>query len=446
MAVPDGTIVDVTLTGDADNVVDTCADPGTVNGSCTVTFTSDTAGVVVGHTSADIVVGTTTLHVETDGVAPNSGDATKRFVDAAITINPPQDTNGINEQHTFTVAVTQDDGAGGGPVAAPDGTLVDVTLTGDADNVVDTCADPGTVNGSCTVTFTSDTEGTVTGHATVTLTFDNPFNGDITVTRATDGVAPNSGDAVKDFVDGSLAWTKVDNAGALQGGATFEVCRTHDLDSSTDPDSFVDIVPDVCATVADDVDGVVGPGLDQDPDPGQFLLSGLVLGRYTVHETIAPPGFVPSPLTVTVDLTLEAPDVVIAEAFVNNRPIVKLTAFGYTNTPTGTPTSGVVSGTTVYTVKVKNFGLAPSVLTGTLEATTDAVSGTLACAPTNPLPLGDASLDPNEEVTFTLTCTYTNLNDGAEVRADLDATYETNGLVRSISGSPASIIFTVQSD
>jgi hypothetical protein len=31
-------------------------------------------------------------------------------------------------------------------------------------------------------------------------------------------------------------------------------------------------------------------------------------------------------------------------------------------------------------------------------------------------------------------------------RADLDATYETNGLVRSISGSPASIIFTIQSD
>ena len=55
-------------------------------------------------------------------------------------------------------------------------------------------------------------------------------------------------------------------------------------------------------------------------------------------------------------------------------------------------------------------------------------------------------LDPDEEVTFTLTCTYTNLDDGAEVRADLNASYDTNSLPRVISGSPAAIIFTVQSD
>jgi len=106
---PDGTIVNVTLSDSPDNVVDNCASPGTVNGSCTVTFTSDTPGTVTGHASADIVVGNTTKHVETDGIAPNSGDATKRFVDAFITINPPQDTNSIGELHTFTVAVTQDD-------------------------------------------------------------------------------------------------------------------------------------------------------------------------------------------------------------------------------------------------------------------------------------------------------------------------------------------------
>lgn len=443
--VPDGQVIDVTLTGDAVNVDDTCASPGTVNGSCTVTFTSNTPGTVVGHASADITVGNTTKHVETDGVAPNSDNATKRFVDAFITINPPQDTNGIGETHTFTVAVTQDDGTGSGPQSAPDGTLVAVSLIGDADNVVDNCATTGTVSGSCTVTFTSDTEGQVTGHAEVDLVFDNPYNGDVTVHRETDATGSNSGDAVKDFVDGSLRWTKVDNAGALQGGATFEVCRTHYLNTSTEPDTFDDINPDVCVTVADDVDGVAGPGPDQDPDAGEFLLSGLVLGRYTVHETIAPPGYIPSPLTVTVELTLTAPDAVIADAFVNNRPIVKLTEFGYTNTPTGTPTSGVVSGTTAYTVKVKNFGLAPTALTGTLEVSTDAVSGTLSC-PASPLALDDDPLDAGEEVTFTLTCTYTNLNDGAEVRADLDANYETNGLLRAISGSPASIIFTVQSD
>lgn len=60
--------------------------------------------------------------------------------------------------------------------------------------------------------------------------------------------------------------------------------------------------------------------------------------------------------------------------------------------------------------------------------------------------LDDDPLDPGEEVTFSLTRTYTNLNDDAEVRAVLDASYETNGPLRAISGSPASIIFTVQSD
>ena len=53
----------------------------------------------------------------------------------------------------------------------------------------------------------------------------------------------NSGDAVKEFVDGSLAWFKNDDTGTRLGGATFEVCRTHDLDTSTNPDTFIDTPP-----------------------------------------------------------------------------------------------------------------------------------------------------------------------------------------------------------
>ena len=136
----------------------------------------------------------------------------------------------------------------------------------------------------------------------------------------------------------------------------------------------------------------------------------------------------------------------ITEAFANQRPIVKLTGFGYTNSPTGTPTAGIVSGTTVYSASIKNFGAAATVLSGTLAASTNASSGTLSCLPANPLAFTDASLTPNEEVTFTLTCTYTNLNDGAVVTADLNASSLTNGLSRDISGSPARITFTIQAD
>ena len=59
----------------------------------------------------------------------------------------------------------------------------------------------------------------------------------------------------------------------------------------------MDITPD-CVTVADDTDGTTAStDVDQDPNPGKFKLTGLRLGRYTVHETVAPPGFEPSPTT-----------------------------------------------------------------------------------------------------------------------------------------------------
>ena len=369
---------------------------------------------------------------ETDATGDNSGDATKRFVDAFITIGP-DDVNSVGESHTFTVNVQQDDGSGLGFVDAPDATIVDVDLTGDADNVVDTCADPGTVSGECTVTFTSDTAGTVTAHATVTLTIAT-----LSVTRQTDGTGDNSGDATKDFVAGSIRWSKVDNAGALQGGATFNVCRTHDFNTETG--LFDDVDPDVCVTVVDDVDLVLGPGLDQDPDPGQFLLTGLRLGSYTVDETVAPPGFEPDPAVVAVDITLADPDVEITLAFVNNRPILKLTEFGYTNEPTGTPTAGVVSGVSLFTAVLENFGGAAAALTGSLVLT----GQDPGCAATTPI--SDASFTPGETITVTATCTYTNAADGTVVTAVLDADYSLNGQTREASGSPAQITFTIQAD
>ena len=207
---------------------------------------------------------------------------------------------------------------------------------------------PGTVGGLCSVTFTSNTAGTVTGHASVTFSV-----GGVSLTRATDETHGSSDDAVKVFVSGSIAWEKVDNAGALQGGATFEVCRTDNF--NTESGLFEDITPDVCVEVVDDVDGVVGPGLDQDPDPGQFLLTGCGWGVHGRRDRGAS-WFEPDPDVVTVELTLAAPNAVISEAFVNQRPIVKLTEFGYTNEPTGTPTAGVVSGVSVFTAVLENFG------------------------------------------------------------------------------------------
>jgi len=265
---------------------DTCADPGTVGGTCSVTVSSNVAGPITGHAEADVDVGDTVVHVETGGVG-NNPDATKRFVDGRVSITP-DDVNGIGESHTFVVDAEQN--IGSGFVAATDG-HADVTLVdaGGAVNLIDTaastCDDAGDnldANGQCTITFTSNTTGTVTGHATVSINI-TTAQGNITITRETDGAAGNSDDAAKEFVDGSLAWLKNDDKGARLGGATFEVCRTHTLDTSTNPDTFIDSA-NVCVTVLDnsasDADpDVVTANLTLQPGPKDVTLSEAFVNR-----------------------------------------------------------------------------------------------------------------------------------------------------------------------
>ncbi|HKZ48820.1 MAG TPA: hypothetical protein VJ397_08570, partial [Thermoplasmata archaeon] len=439
---PDGTPVTVTLTAtngaSAVVLLDTCASPGTVGGNCRVTFTSNSAGTVTGHAAADMPLGGRFVHVETDGTGDNSDDAVKVYVDASISIGPALDRNSVEESHTFTVNVAQNLGDGAGFVTAPDGTSVAVTLspTGGASvsDLVDTCASPGTSGGTCTVTFTSPTAGTVTGHASVTLDVLG-----VPLTRQTNGVGQNSGDAVKVFVAGALRWTKVDNANRLLGGATFTVCRTHDYNSGT---GQMDPIAAVCADILDNT------APDQDPQAGRFLLTGLVLGRYTVHERFAPAGYAPDGRTETVDLTLAAPFDEIVPSFINVRPIVKITAFGYTNAPRGTPTDGVVTGHTVYTFSVKNFGLASATLAGSLSLSFSGSPGSFACSGTGvsgcTLDLAGIALNAGQELTFSLVLDYTNAPSGTSVTASLVVDYALNGLTRQASGSPASVTFTIQ--
>jgi hypothetical protein len=121
-----------------------------------VTFSSGSAGKTVGHASASILSGGLSLARETNGLAGNSGNATKVWADARISITPDA-TNEVGDSHTFTVLAEKNEGQGAGWVAADDGTIVAVTLTdsnGASSSVAtDTCA-TGTVGGSCAVTFT----------------------------------------------------------------------------------------------------------------------------------------------------------------------------------------------------------------------------------------------------------------------------------------------------
>jgi nitrate reductase NapAB chaperone NapD len=347
-----GEDVDVTMTDadgsvyDLDTTLTTCDvvsagethDGGgtDANGQCVVVFTSDSTGATTGTASALVSFPDSlsfTVDTSTDAETAGNESAVKGWVDAQIGIEG-DDTNGIGEQHTFTVTLEKD--PGDGFVGAGPGEDVDVTLVeaGGATYVLDTVATTCDVvgdgethdgagtdaNGVCVVVFTSNSAGTVTGSAESTLTVST-----VEITVSTDDTG-STGDVVKIFLSGTLVWHKVDGNGAPLGGATFEVCRTATLDTSTDPETLVDDDPDICVSVLDnDTTPGVGEAADEDPADGEFLMTGLILGTYTVRETAAPAGYhIGNPDAVSagshsLDADPDVLDLEIEDPFVNLR-------------------------------------------------------------------------------------------------------------------------------
>jgi hypothetical protein len=180
-------------------------------------------------------------------------------------------------------------------------------------SLTDTCDSPGTSGGTCTVTFTSLTPGTVTGHAAMTI----PVSG-LAISRETDGIAPNSDDAVKTFIQGALTWQKIEIVDGIEmplGGATFEVCRTQ---SWTTTGGFEPLTTPECRTVTDAIGSPSPSSLgDQDPRAGFFELSGLSLGLWTILETAAPAGYIASASLQSVQVTTGTPSPSAGVPFVN---------------------------------------------------------------------------------------------------------------------------------
>jgi hypothetical protein len=276
---------------------------------------------VTGHASSTLSdLGTASpITVETDGTGQNGSDKVKTFVNAKIQITPNA-TNGITEPHTFTVTLFKDVGDGAGFVVFPNA-HVDVTLT-DAGGAVHsaptgTCTNAGAntnASGQCTISFTSNSAGTVTGNAswTGTLGTSSPF------TVSTGSGAPNSPDAVKTFVQGSLRWIKRDGSGNLLGGATFQVCATGGTAASAGHTPL-------CVTVLDN-----GP-FDANPTAGLFeldkyqsfggsALGGLALGTYTIQETIPPAGFQGDPFVDTITITQNNLNPTSSHTWINTKP------------------------------------------------------------------------------------------------------------------------------
>jgi hypothetical protein len=310
---PDGTVIDFSILSGSGVIQPSCTTSGGT-GSCPVTFSSSTPGITVISGTASVTVNNLTF--TRSAVAP----VTVRTVDARIRFTPPlAATNGLGEAHTFVVTVEQNDGTGWS--AAPDGTLVTFSLDNpDAFFVAgNTCA---TTGGSCSIQINSSTAGSITVHAGTTLGVSG-----LALLRSTGTGGENSADAVKTYIPGSLSWLKQDDQGQLLGGAIFEVCRTHDR--------FGVDIADECMSVVDNTPP------DANLTGGEFLLTNLKLGRYTVQETAAPAGYLLSSATQTADLTIDNPSGAIGVAFVNQR-----TPFGPGKiAPTQTTCQDFINGT-----------------------------------------------------------------------------------------------------
>jgi uncharacterized repeat protein (TIGR01451 family) len=323
---------------------------GTTDGSghFAVTFTSATAGQVVGNATTTLSVSGVSLTRATgDGNAGDSGPATKTFVDGRISI-APNATNGVTEPHTFTVTVVQNAGDGNGFTAAA-GASVTVTLTATGGAVpIPSTPLSGTTDGSgnFSVTFTSATAGQVVGNATATFGV-----GGVSLTRATgDSHTGDGGPATKTFVSGSLRWKKVDGNGGLLGGATFLVTAAGGTAAGLTPTTV---------SVLDN-----GP-FDADPTPGLFLLNtfqsfagtllgGLAMGSYTVQETVPPAGYTLDPKVLTATLSLASPAADLSGTpFVDTLPQLTIT-----KSVTGGGGSAVIhpGDTASFTITVSNAG------------------------------------------------------------------------------------------
>src|SRR3989442_6258544 len=97
-----------------------------------------------------------------------------------------------------------------------------------------------------------------------------------------------------------------------------------------------------------------------------------------------------------------------------HRPILKLSQFGYTNSPNGTPTQGVVNGTTIYTIAFTNYGSTGALLSGSFTITvTGAGDGTFECYGAGVsgciLTFSGVSVNPGDTVTFTVRLEYHNM-------------------------------------
>jgi hypothetical protein len=285
-----------------DENLTTCISSVPVMGdSCLLVVNSEDPGTYTVNLTADYTTST--------GVPiSRSNSATVTYVAARVSVVPSSAENGVDENHTFTVTVETHDGTETGWVPLEG-------LVAGEDFTLDFGANmPDTLDNGCEFDPVTQTGGTNSSGVCV-VTISNASAGDFTLIVAVDTElvvgalsvpVHASATGTKSYKEGSLTWSKVDQNGAVLGGATFEACRVKDR-HGTD-------IPAECQAVTDTPEV-----------PGAFNLIRLRLGTWTVKETAAPSGYFADGRIDTVHLgtdtdnngLLENLDVVIQNPWIN---------------------------------------------------------------------------------------------------------------------------------
>jgi len=192
---PNDTVIDFTKTGVGTLSADNCTTSGDT-GCCSVDLDSSTPGTSQVSASTTVDVGGESLSRSTDGTpGTEGGPAKKTWVDAYITIDPLTDTNYIGDDHPLTACVKVDDGSGW--VAADNGTEIYFVINSGPGSLSSDNCTVTDGSGCCSVTLTSDNVGTtvIFANTTVSVAGEDLY-------RETDGEAPNSDPAEKEWIGG----------------------------------------------------------------------------------------------------------------------------------------------------------------------------------------------------------------------------------------------------
>jgi uncharacterized repeat protein (TIGR01451 family)/LPXTG-motif cell wall-anchored protein len=154
----EGAIPAIVLAGPGEITGETCSSGTAADGTCTVTITSTTPGLLTVTASFEGTAG--------DGESETfSGAGEKTWIDYRIDVDPDIATNNTGDPHVFTVTLEADRGNGFGPAS---GETVQLAATGvgqiigidAAGGPASTCATDG--NGQCRVTVNSTSAGSLT--------------------------------------------------------------------------------------------------------------------------------------------------------------------------------------------------------------------------------------------------------------------------------------------